>query len=132
MSEAPTFAPVQPPPRFVILVNFGVVVGREVADGEVERLGMLLRPEVGSVAVIAERRHEFGRESHTAMHQVRIEVDEQAAASLTTRQHESIETIADHWVRECQSHQVARTLSERLGRQAVTDAQGVAPVDERD
>lgn len=123
MSDQAVFAPDPVPPTLKVIVNFGVVVGREVSDDEIERLGELLLPQATTLAVVAERRHEFGRESRAAMHQVRIEVDEQAAASLSTGQHDRIRATAELWVRECQAHPTARTLAERLAQTAVSDAQ---------
>ena len=103
-------------------MNFGVVVGREVSDDEVERLGELLLSEAPGLAVVAERRREFGRATQAAMHQVRIELDEQAG-SLGTAQEEKIRAIAERWVRECQGGTTTRTLAERLAQTAVSDAQ---------
>ena len=123
MTDELVFGRASSPPTLEVVVNFGVVVGREVSNDEVERLGELLRAEAPSLTVVAERRREFGRTSQAAMHQVRIELDEQAAGSLGTAQEEKIRAIAESWVRECQSATTARTLAERLAQTAVSDAQ---------
>lgn len=127
MSEESVFAPATLPPPLEVVVNFGIVVGREASDDEIEQLGELLLPEATTLAVVAERRREFGRESQASMHQVRIEVDEQAAASLSSDQHDRIRAIAERWVRACQEHPTARTLAERLAQSAVSDAQEEHP-----
>jgi hypothetical protein len=62
-------------PGIEVLVNFGLVAGREATPAEIDELAMMLRPEVGDVTIVSEVRHEIGRSSEAAVHLVRIEVD---------------------------------------------------------
>ncbi len=91
-------------PAIEIHVNFGVFSGRTVMLSEIDRLAAWLLDEVEAVTVIAEDRHQIGRNGEGSVHQVRIEVAEAdaPAGKPSRRQLESrlLERI-DYWVRLC-------------------------------
>ena len=64
-------------PGLEIRVNFGMFAGREATAAEIDELAKALLPEVGEVTIVAEQRHELSEEVEAALHQVRIEVEEQ-------------------------------------------------------
>jgi hypothetical protein len=65
------------PPGLEIRVNFGMFAGREATAAEIDELAKALLPEVEEVTIVAEQRHELSGEVEAALHQVRVEVDEQ-------------------------------------------------------
>ncbi len=73
------------PPGLEIRVNFGVFAGRDATAAEIDDLAKALLPRVGEVSIIAEDRHEIGSEVEVALHQVRVEIDED---QLPSDQHE--------------------------------------------
>jgi hypothetical protein len=87
-----------------VRINFGVFAGRDATAAEIDDLGQLLLPEVGDVAVIAEQRRELSDDSEVALHQVRVEIDEDR---LPQDEYELGElcgrlvAIAEQWTREC-------------------------------
>jgi hypothetical protein len=121
VDEERIFAPDAAPPAFQVVVNFGVVVGRQATEDELVRLGESLREETTGLTVVSEQRLEFGREGQAAVHQVRVEVDEQAAASISSSLYDRVIAVAAQWVRDCRSQPGGRTLAERYARDAVVD-----------
>ena len=63
-------------PGLVVRVNFGMHTGREATPAEIDDLAQALLPEVGTVSIIAEARHEIGEHAESSLHQVVIEVGE--------------------------------------------------------
>jgi hypothetical protein len=61
-------------PGLVVRVNFGMHTGREATAAEIDALAQVLLPEVGTVAIVAEARHEIGEHAESSLHQVVIEV----------------------------------------------------------
>ena len=119
MDDERLFAPDPVPPAYQVVVNFGVVVGREATEEELVRLGELLRDEVAGLTVVSERRLEFGPDGQGALHQVRIDVDDQVAASMSSTLYDRVLAVAAQWVRDCRRQPGGRTLSERYARDAV-------------
>jgi hypothetical protein len=66
-------------PGIAVRVNFGIFAGREATPAEIDELALLLRPDLSEISIVSEIRHEIGRHSEAAVHQLRIEV---ADASL--------------------------------------------------
>ena len=60
-----------------IRVNFGVFAGREATSAEIDDLADSLLPEIGEVTIVAEHRHELSEEVEGALHQVRVEIDDE-------------------------------------------------------
>jgi hypothetical protein len=65
-------------PAAEIRVNFGMFAGREATVAELDDLAQTLLRLVDDVSVVAERRREVGPDAEAAIHQVRVEVAEDA------------------------------------------------------
>ena len=76
----------------VLRVNFGVFAGRSATPAELDQLAQLLLPELGDVTVVAEDRRELNGRSETSLHQVRIELPENADV-------ERVAAVAEEWAR---------------------------------
>ena len=91
-------------PGLEVRINFGMFAGRDATAAEIDELGQLLLPEVGDVSVIAEQRRELSDETEVALHQVRVEVDEDR---LPQDEYELGElcgrlvALAEQWTRDC-------------------------------
>ena len=91
-------------PGLEVRINFGMFAGRDATPAEIDELGQLLLPEVGDVSVIAEQRRELSDETEVALHQVRVEVDEDR---LPQDEYELGElcgrlvALAEQWTRDC-------------------------------
>jgi hypothetical protein len=77
-----------------VVVNFGVLTGREATIAEIDRLARSVSQAGGSeIAIVAERRQEYGGGIETIVHQVvaradGVDVDE-------------LERICTRWVEDC-------------------------------
>ena len=86
-----------------VRVNFGIFAGREVTNAEIDDLARLLLAEISEVSIVAEERHEIDRDVEVSVHQVRIEVAQEAVpegadlASLGTR----VTALAERWAEGC-------------------------------
>jgi hypothetical protein len=94
----------RPAPALEFTVNFGVFAGREVSRRELERLSIALLPIIPSVSIAAEQRFEVGTDASVALHQVRVEVtnealpdDEPDIEALRARIAETIK----QWLNDC-------------------------------
>jgi hypothetical protein len=92
------------PPALELRINFGVFAGRPVTPAEIDDLARYLLDEVGAVTIVAEDRHELDPTLETAVHMVRVEIDD---AKLPTNdldrrrlEHTLVER-AEHWARAC-------------------------------
>jgi hypothetical protein len=86
---------VQPtPPPCEVRVNFGVFAGRKVTSAEIDELARALLPEFGRVTIVAEERHELSTHSEMAVHQVRIELPDEADPNRVV-------IVAEHWAQGC-------------------------------
>jgi hypothetical protein len=87
----------------VVLVNFGIVTGRAATPAEIDELARLLRPEVEDVSIVSEERHEIGGSAEASIHQVRVEVDEDAVPAEESREGfcDRLVEIASFWARMC-------------------------------
>ncbi len=92
-----------------VRVNFGIFAGREVTPAEIDELARVLLPEVPSVSIVSEQRHEIDSEVEVSVHQLRIEVAPDAlpehadVAVLGTR----LADLAEHWAEGCISERHA-------------------------
>ena len=91
-------------PGLEVRINFGVFAGRDATPAEIDDLGQLLLPEVGEVSVVAEQRRELSDESEVALHQVRVEIederlprDDYELGELCGR----LVALAEQWARDC-------------------------------
>jgi hypothetical protein len=91
-------------PGIEIRVPFGALTGRTVMLAEIDRLAAWLLDEVGAVTVVAEDRHEIGRNAEASIHQVRIDVSEADVPTAPTARQELERRLlerVDYWVRRC-------------------------------
>jgi hypothetical protein len=105
----------RPAPALEFTVNFGVFAGREVARRELERLGEALLPMVHGLSVAAEHRYEVGQESTVALHQVRIEIDNEELPGSATNIEELRSRVAEtikQWVDSCLTGVSGQELTE--------------------
>ena len=71
-------------------INFGVFAGRSATPAEIDELARMLLPELGDVTIVAEDRRELNAHSATSLHQVRVELPEQANL-------ERVCAVAEEW-----------------------------------
>jgi hypothetical protein len=76
MSELVFRAENPAPPALEVRVNFGVFAGRNATQAEIDDLARSLHAEVGTFAIRAEDRHEFGGDVEAAVRQIVIEIPE--------------------------------------------------------
>lgn len=98
--------PVRSPeqPGLEVRVNFGMFSGREATAAEIQELGAELLPEIGHVEIAAETRYEIGPESEADVHQVRIEIPQDALPADDFEVGElagRLVAIAERWARGC-------------------------------
>jgi hypothetical protein len=92
------------PPGLAIRVNFGVFAGREATPAEIDELAAELLPAVHDVSIVSERRHEIGEDVEAALHQVRIEVDEDHLPGDEGERDQIAERLvaaAERWAEAC-------------------------------
>lgn len=91
------------PRSVVVLVNFGIATGRAATPAEIDELARMLRPEVEDVSIVSEERHEIGGSAEASIHQVRLEVDDDAVPAEETRDAfcDRLVEIATFWARMC-------------------------------
>jgi len=78
-----------------IVVNFGLLSGREATLAEVDRLAGRLCEVMPEVRVHAVRTHDVGRGSEAVVHQVVVE------AGRLPEDAEPLRAISEAWAREC-------------------------------
>ena len=79
-----------------VVINFGILTGREATQAEMDRLALVLRRAgVGAdLTIIAERRQDYAPGFEGVIHQVHVTL----ADSQTTR---LMETICRQWALSC-------------------------------
>ena len=73
-----------------IVINFGIVAGREATQAEIDRLAQALHDEAGigpDITIVATRRQDYGHGIETITHQVCVEATgvKSAAPELVCR-----------------------------------------------
>ena len=122
-----------PRPSIQVLVNFGVFTGRDATRPEVERLVESLLERVPDATVTVQQRYEASAELTLGLHEVLIEVFEDAAVD-SGHDFEVLRALivadAERWVDGCRERpEGAMTLAERLGTTTVgLGAEPAAPV----
>jgi hypothetical protein len=97
------------PPALEVRVNFGMFAGREATPAEIDELATQLLEKVGAVSIVSEERHEIDRDVEISVHQVRIEIAEDAipdgadVPTLATR----VTALAEKWAESCISERHA-------------------------
>lgn len=92
-----------------VRVNFGIFAGRDVTRAEIDDLTTLLLEEVREVSIVSEERHEIDRDVEISVHQVRVEIAEDAVpegtdvSTLATR----VTALAERWAQSCISERHA-------------------------
>lgn len=89
-----------------VVVNFGLLSGREATLAEVDRLARRLCDLMPEVRVHAVRTHDVNRESEAVVHQVVVETDGAPADP------EQLRDICEVWASDC----AAERSLEPLGR----------------
>ena len=84
----------QEQPALVVRVNFGVLTGREVTPAEIDDLARDLSKLAPTFEIVSEERHEFGGGLEASVHQVVIELQDDAAAM-------DVVDVAERWARAC-------------------------------
>jgi hypothetical protein len=79
-----------------IVINFGILCGREATQAEIDRLAQTLNDEAGAgpnITIVATRRQDYGHGIETVTHQVHVEPTGVESAVP--------ETICRSWVLSC-------------------------------
>lgn len=79
-----------------LVVNFGVFSGREATEAEIYRLAQALLEEVGSAEIVCEQRFEFDEDVEATVHQVWVQLPEEAEARLG-----HFRTLIEGWATDC-------------------------------
>jgi hypothetical protein len=58
--------------RLELLVNFGILTGREATQAEVDRLARTIAPTPDRLSITAERRHEYAEGTETVVNLVSV------------------------------------------------------------
>jgi hypothetical protein len=91
-------------PGLEVRVNFGMFAGREATAAEIQDLGAALLPEIGNAEIAAETRFEIGPVSEADVHQVRIQVPQDALPADDFQVGElagRLVSVAETWARGC-------------------------------
>jgi hypothetical protein len=83
-------------PPLEVRINFGMFAGREATPAEIDDLARELIPEVGSVTIVREERHEISGESEGSVQQVKIDLTD-ANPDLVHK----VVAIAERWALAC-------------------------------
>ena len=120
MRTVPVIAPPRPDVPVAIIVNFGLVVGREATPPERERLASELLTDALTVSVIGECRHNIDRHGAADVYQVRVELEPLPGIDAEALERTALERI-ERWVDHCRRDPGTSTLAQRLARNAVVD-----------
>jgi uncharacterized protein YbcI len=77
-----------------IRVNFGMFAGREATRAEIDDLANALLEEVDAITIVAEQRTIADREMEASVHQIRIELGEDADTQRPL-------LITERWAEAC-------------------------------
>ena len=89
-------------PPLEIRVNFGILAGRDATPAEIDDLARELLAVVDDVAIISEQHYEIGHGHEATVHQVKIEVGEDALADGDTDDlRDRLIDAAGRWAQAC-------------------------------
>ncbi len=97
-------ATVGSPPALEIRVNFGILAGREATPAEIDDLARVLTEVVPDAAIVSEQHYEVGHGREATVHQVRVEIADDALPSdeaeldAVTRR---LVDVAGRWAEGC-------------------------------
>jgi hypothetical protein len=77
-----------------VRINFGMFAGRSATPAEIDELARLLLPELENVTIVASERRELSETSETALHQVQIELADDADV-------DRVVVLAEEWAKAC-------------------------------
>ena len=77
-----------------VRINFGMFAGRSATGAEIDELARVLLPELGNVTIVASERRELSETSETALHQVQIELEDDADV-------DRVVALAEEWAQAC-------------------------------
>ena len=89
-----------------VVINFGILSGREATQAELDRLAHVLR-QAGAGAdmtITAERRQDYGRRFEGVVHQVHV--------TLASSPTDWVEAICDTWALSCAEDRTVEPLDE--------------------
>jgi hypothetical protein len=91
-----------------VLVNFGVLAGREATQAELDRLARALRRDTGGadMTITAERRQDYGPRAETVSHQVRVSFADSMAIRTPW-----LESVCHAWAVACAEERSIEPLS---------------------
>jgi hypothetical protein len=90
--------------RLELLVNFGVLTGREATQAEIDRLARALTPIPDRLAIVAERRHEYAQGTETVVNVVSVETE--AEPDEIPR----LVELCEEWAADCAADRRMETL----------------------
>ena len=119
----------RPAPALHFLVNFGVFSGREVTRLEMRRLAQALLELLPAATIFSEDRVEVGPHSQADLHEVRVEVGQEALPADETDVEALRARIAElirEWAKSCITAVSGAELTERelAARDAVLEING--------
>ena len=88
-----------------IVINFGILCGREATQAEIDRLAQALNDEAGAgpdITIVASRRQDYGHGIETVTHQVTVE----ATGVLSALP----EAVCRSWVERCAADRRVESL----------------------
>lgn len=88
-----------------IVINFGILCGREATQAEIDRLAQSLNDEAGAgpdITIVASRRQDYGQGIETITHQVTVEP--------TGVQSAVPETVCRAWAESCAAERHVESL----------------------
>lgn len=90
-----------------VLVNFGLLAGREATQAELDRLALALRRDAGGaqMTITAERRQDYGPRAETVSHQVRVSL-----VGSTSAREPWIESVCHAWAVACAQERSLESL----------------------
>jgi hypothetical protein len=90
--------------RVEILVNFGVLTGREATQAEIDRLARTLEPAATELAIVAGRRHEYAEGTATVVNLVAVE------AAIGDEDERRLLVACEEWAADCAADRHLETL----------------------
>lgn len=120
-------------PALRVLVNFGIVTGRDPTQQEIQELARAVSRHVPSASIFVEQRYEVGTGIDICVHEVRIEVPDQVVDEVReTLDRDEIEQRLLHegaaWLgRSIGNVGDTSSLAELRARRAVVDGRDVGP-----
>ena len=104
METPVTFVTAHDGSRLELLVNFGILTGREATQAEIDRLARTIIPTPDRFAIAAERRHEYADGTETVVNLVSVEVEAESDDIPKFLE------LCEAWAAECAADRRLETL----------------------